>query len=694
MKTDQVIISVLILLSIAVKKGIAQPFPVIITTTIPPPVNAYINQALSNTAKSASVTFRNTAQAPVTFRIWGKIERVVPSQLKIEINPLTSFNILPPIDLQGGQAKSFDNNIIKQAFANFSESDLQFTPGSAVEQIKSGLNYKLPEGQYTLCIYAGTIDASQRIHYFADPNSIAGCAMFTICKLSAPQFIQPVNNLNISSTIPIVRPASPFVFTWLPPQASCSVPMNALTYNFEIREILDDQTITDAINNPFIFRKAFLRATTFLLDTNLYKNILRPGRKYAIRVQADSSGSLTPLTFENNGVSRIEAFQYGNDINGIVSVTGLNNSESYFIPFADRKTGLWDSIYTGYQNRTRRDTLIPVKEYIGLELTENGIGYNLDAIELFLALNPALIGAKSVKLSQTPVLPVFGKVSPEDRKKFDTEFQANLLPDTKEEAIFKSYLDSFHASSTKLNLPASAAKITNDLRLHLDKFNQEVHNVNRISLNLINKLMPALLSLVHSSRLVNNDQTKLQSIVSDILQLTTESPGDALSLIPLSPDLKTLLCYYKPDRLMINEKPIGFVNYPASFSEAPLRNYYVNPKKQLLPFDVVVWRYSKESPSIPVSDAPDLTGVFRILYTTPALYNERNPEINAISSSRLASTAPVSLPASSGYYIWAQNMLTHQLIKPQKVEINGAFLLANKRNWPDSKNYKIILKVN
>lgn len=692
MKSVRAIIGVLVLLSIAII-GSAQPYPVIITTTIPPPVSAYINQALSGGANSASVTFRNTGQQPISFKIWGKIERVLPSQLKIEINPINQWNILPNISLLAGQTLTVGNETIKKAFADFRESDLQFTPGDLIDQIKAGLNYKLPEGQYTLCLYAGIKDANQNIQYVADRNSIAGCAMFTLCKLSAPQFIQPVNNLNINSTIPIVKPASPITFTWLPPQASCSLPFNNLSYSFEIREILDNQTITDAINNPIIFRKIALRTTTFLLDTTLNKNILQPGKKYAIRVQAEISNGPAPLTIENNGVSRIEAFQYGSDINE-TAITRANDAESFLIPASERKTGLWDSIYTAYMNHTRGDTLIPVKEYISLVITENGIAYNQDAIELFLALNPGLSEMKTVKLSRHSTLPSFTKVSETERKKFNTEYEKDLLPDINEETIFKAYLDSFHSMLRQQNIASNTSKMLSEVEPHLNKFNGEVHDVNRVSVKFINRLMFEMLRISHLGNLGNSDYTSLKNITSNIIELTSEPPGSSLSMNEGSLQLQTLLCYNNPTALKDYKRQVSSVNYSVAYEETPFNYYFVSSTKQLLPFDVVVWRYSKDVPPKPVSDAPDLNGIYRILYTTSALYNERNPEINAISSSQLASTTLVSLPASSGYYVWGQNMLNHQFIKPQKVEINDAFLIANKKNWPASKNYKIILKVN
>jgi hypothetical protein len=693
MKIVRVIIGVLVLLSIVAEEAVAQPYSVTINTLIVPPVSAYINQSFASTSNVARITCHNNSQQPVTFKIYGRITKVTPPQLSVEIDLNNAVNIIPTITLNGGETKILDYTALKLAFANFSESYLKITPDNAKEQIRDGINYKLPEGEYNLCIMARRFAVNQLAEFVADPNPPLGCGYFTICKLSAPQFIQPVNNLNINSEIPILKAASPFVFTWLPPQASCNVPFNNLTYSFEIREILDNQTITDAINNPFVFRKTSLRTSTFLLDSNLYKNVLHLGKKYAIRVKAEISTTSAPLSIENQGYSRIEAFQYGTDVNE-TAITMVNDPAAYFIPSNERKIGIWDSIYSAYINHTRGDTLIPVKEYISLHLTENGLAYNQDAIELFLALNPGLTETKTVKLSRNATLPVFSKVSDTERKKFNAAFETNLQPDINEERLFKSYLDSFHTTSNNPNLPTNVSTILKELEPRLNSFNEEVHTVNRVSVNFVNRLMLELLRISRSKASGNSDYTSLRSIASNIIELTTEPPGSGLSMNTISSQLQGLLCYYKPAATDDFKRQMTLVNYSSASEETEPNYYFVSSTKQLLPFDVVVWKYSKDNPPRPISDAPDLTGIYRILYTTPALYNEKNPEINAISSSQLASTTVVSLPANSGYYIWGQNMLNHQLIKPQKVDINDAFFLSNKKNWPTSKNYKIVLKVN
>ena len=44
-------------------------------------------------------------------------------------------------------------------------------------------------------------------------------------------------------------------FHGTPPTTTCGLPMGALNYNLEIREMYPGQTITDGINNPPVFER-------------------------------------------------------------------------------------------------------------------------------------------------------------------------------------------------------------------------------------------------------------------------------------------------------------------------------------------------------------------------------------------------------------------------------------------------------
>ncbi len=90
--------------------------------------------------------------------------------------------------------------------------------------------------------------------------------------------------------------------------------MPPISYDLDLHEIFPGQTPTDAINNPPVFIKQGLPSAIFPFDTLLYKNVLQPGKQYAMRVHANTPAAIVnnAVAFDNNGYSTVQAFQYGN----------------------------------------------------------------------------------------------------------------------------------------------------------------------------------------------------------------------------------------------------------------------------------------------------------------------------------------------------------------------------------------------
>jgi len=668
-KNIKIFISSWILLLMVTQVSNAQNTKVI--TSAIPPISSFLNQAFFS---NIHVVLQNS-QIYFNVRVYGSLERISPSPFTIELIKDASLGafitMYAPYTLNSAE--------LAKAFENFEEKKLDFR-GVSPKDLNENGTYKLPAGIYRICFYAQDLNSSGGTPQF-------GCANFTICYTagSAPQFTQPVNNLNINSPVPVLRPVSPVVFSWTPPQSTCGL-RGVYNYDFEIREILDNQTITDAINNPYVFRKTSLPSTSFLLDTNLYRNVLQEGKRYAVRVRAVSINTNSPVEIDNNGYSRIEAFQYGGSI---APPEIVHPPEYYFIPFTERKSNFWDDVYTAYTNRKRSDTLVPIKEYIALILTQDGIAYNLDAIELFLALNPELGNVKAVKLSHIPEHPVFPPVTENDRKKFNKEYLMDLEPDPVEENKFKRYLDSLKAITNKQNIPSNSVKIMKDLVVHLDNFNTQVHTVNRVTVNLINNILSELLF-----QLRINDYNQLQSIFSTLQELTALTPNATSFIYPFPSKKRSSLSSYQSNTPVGYSSQISFLNYEMKLNETGSPEYFLPViMPEVLPFDVIVWHHSRELPARPVLDAPDLTGVYRVFYTLKKLYNHKNPEINAKTTAQLASTAQVSLPPNSIFKFWTLNMLNHKLTEAVDSELRDVFLNSQKR-WPNPKKATIVLKVN
>ncbi|MEP6951134.1 MAG: hypothetical protein ABI863_17735 [Ginsengibacter sp.] len=663
---------------------------VLINTMVRPPVGPLIARSLANENVGASVQIRNSSQCntQMQVKLFGKIECLSPAPFTIQLNP--QYNLQPPITVNPGVPLQLTSKDLLPAFGNFLENNL-VTTGVDLASVKDvNNNIKLPDGNYRICFYARYLTSAGELGDNAsDPN--LGCGTFNICNRAggAPQFTQPVSNLNINAGISVVQPASPLIFTWTPPQSACGLPAGGYTYDFEIRELFANQNVNDAINNPFVFRKTSLPSPTFLLDTNLNKNVLHEGRKYAVRVRAVSANLNSPVEIDNSGYSRIEAFQYGANL---ITYNGVpHEPEDYYIPFMERKSDFWDGVYSSYRKRTRGDTLVPVKEYIAFALTQNSTAYNLDAIELFLSLNPELAELKKVKISYTPKLPEFPSLPVNDQNDFDKEHGINLEPDKFEENKFLKYLDTLN--NYKQKIPANAARMISDLTSHLNSIKTQVDSVDRVSVNLINTVLSELLyELRRSSQTLDRNQlNQLQGLVSTLQELTALSPNSTSFFYEFPGHKTSSLSSYRSHPSGHSQK-ISLVNNAIQINDDGPNHILAAIIKQLLPFDVIVYRYSKETPAQPFLDAPDLSKTYRIFYTLPNLYNHKNPEVNARSATRLASTVQVSLPSNITFTFWTLNMLNHKNTKPEDVDLKDVLSHTNKI-LPGLKKPSIVLKV-
>lgn len=303
--------------------NITSSFITIATTAIPP-VSPVINLTLGNPAGSikAIVNYTDQFTPARQVRLYGKIERLSPAPFTLSLNP--NYQSQPPVSLTSGVPLQLSPSQVTDAFGNFNDNNL-IASGISINELKQNGNYVLPDGTYRLCLAAKNLSGTDA----SDPN--LGCATFIICnKAAAPQFTLPVSNFNLNSDMVTVQKISPVVFTWTPPNTTCGGQPGIITYDFEIHTMLGGQTVTDAINNPPVFQRMQLSSSSFLLDTLLYKDVLQTGRRYVIRVKANiAPGSF--LQIENNGYSRIEAFQYGDTAkqnNPPVTINDGNNNNN------------------------------------------------------------------------------------------------------------------------------------------------------------------------------------------------------------------------------------------------------------------------------------------------------------------------------------------------------------------------------
>ncbi|MDP4245258.1 MAG: hypothetical protein Q8932_05365, partial [Bacteroidota bacterium] len=229
-------------------------YPVTIRTTVIPPVSPFFDQMLSSITGGrlmVMVTGNSPSGGPLQVKLAGSLQRLSPSPFTINLNP--NFQPAQPINLPPSVPVTLSNNLLEQTFGNFNTNNLIFQSIS-VNDLRDGLNYKLPEGTYRICFTAYNFTDAGNLRPLSDPNS--GCSIFTICyKASAPQFIQPVNGINLNSSMPVVNPAYPLQFTWTVPQFTCASALPRISYDLEMHEIFPGQTPTDAINNAPVFMR-------------------------------------------------------------------------------------------------------------------------------------------------------------------------------------------------------------------------------------------------------------------------------------------------------------------------------------------------------------------------------------------------------------------------------------------------------
>ena len=654
------------------------------------PVSPFIRQAINSGNIISNIQFNRSpgCTAPAPIKLFGKLERLAPTPFTIALDP--KYTDQTTINLNNGNTPITPNQQL-QAFANFNGSLLNVTGIDYRTLVDSTNNIRLPGGTYRICYTARYLNANGGLAGNASNPSL-GCATFNICgAASAPQFIQPINNLSLTSQIQVISQTSPVVFSWTPPQSSCGFPPGGYLYDFEIRELYANQGIQDAINNPFVFRKFSLPSNTFLLDTMINRYVLQRGSRYIIRVRATGNNPSTPLDIDNSGYSRIEAFQYGDNVD-ITTRTPFGDIDPTlsYLKFNERMADHWDDEYTALLAGRRPDTLVPIKEFISLKLMQNGIGYGPDAIEIFYLLNPKLINERMVRLSYKANMPVLPVVNDNKLRSFAIKHNGLLQPDPEQVNSYKLKADSLNSLYNQNTIPENIGPMVKNALTNLSRFTNEAGTAERVTINTINKLLSELLFTLKNQQKtgVPINANHVAEVVNDLAEITS---------LPVYASTYNKRVFKKS-----NGQPVIFA---ASYTAIPFNtgddlretfnnyeDFYFASKDRVLPFDIVVYR-AKTPPAGPVLAEPNLNEAYRIFYTPSSLYNNKNPDINANVSPELASTIQVPLPQTLGYKFWTLNMLNHSRTNASNVEVKDIFI-NNRKKGPTDKRLTILLKVN
>jgi hypothetical protein len=571
------------------------PNAVMFTSFLTRSANANFDRAIRQQQIMTSIILNASTGCSNRIKIYGHLERLAPAYFKIELNQ--SDKQLDPVPINT-ISRTLNPTEQLAAFANFNETRLSIT-GIDFRSIRdSANNIKLPGGTYKLCYSAKYITRNNLIGQEATgPSQV--CANFTICgAASAPQFIQPVNNLSLTSQVSVILPTSPVVFSWTPPLSSCGVPPGGYQYDFEIRELFAGQGVQDAINNPFVFRRTGLPSNTFLLDTMLFRNVLQRGRRYAIRVRATGSNPVLPADVERSGFSRVEAFQYGESAAMITQTPfGNVNPTLAYLNFEERRANYWDDQYLKLMARQRADTLIPIAEFIALKLLQNGSGYGLDAIELFYLLNPELIPVKMVQLSQKANMPVLPEVPAVKSRNFAIDHAGNLRPDADENNIYVRYLDTLKSLSKSQNINDNTRQMVNRSINQLESFRRQLSTTDRVTVKTINTLLAEMVYTLRSAKEPTGAIIINPLLIQDITELTAPVNGATAVLNSKSKNQSPTKGYHVVSAAYKEGLPQKESNAEAVEVLYTYEDYYFAATDRILPFNVVVYR-AKTPPDI------------------------------------------------------------------------------------------------
>ena len=261
---------------------IAQTYPVQVVPMLTPPYSSKIADYANPMANRVQLQLITT-DLSVQNR---------PVQLYVEIkgNGLTAASApvlsgVSPLRISGGEILRLTNAELASYF------QLRNLQGITSQQYTSAL----PDGMYSFCFRVKDVLSGRWL-------SQNHCAIAYLMLNDPPILNIPTDNEQVA-----VTDFQNIIFSWTPRQINAT----NVTYSFELREILDptlDPRFAFEVSRR-ILKEDDLRMTTFVYDVS--KPNLIPGRRYAWRVRAISTGGLTENSvFKNNGYSEVHTFVY------------------------------------------------------------------------------------------------------------------------------------------------------------------------------------------------------------------------------------------------------------------------------------------------------------------------------------------------------------------------------------------------
>ena len=261
---------------------IAQTYPVKVVPMLTPPYSSKIADYANPMA--------NRVQLQLITTDLSVQNRSVQLYVEIKGNGLTAASApvlsgVSPLRINGGEILRLTNAELASYF------QLRNLQGITSQQYTSAL----PDGMYSFCFRVKDVLSGRWL-------SQSHCAIAYLMLNDPPILNIPTDNEQVA-----VTDFQNIIFSWTPRQINAT----NITYSFELREILDptlDPRFAFEVSRR-ILKEDDLRMTTFVYDVS--KPNLIPGRRYAWRVRAISTGGLAENSvFKNNGYSEVHSFVY------------------------------------------------------------------------------------------------------------------------------------------------------------------------------------------------------------------------------------------------------------------------------------------------------------------------------------------------------------------------------------------------
>ncbi|MDQ8013088.1 MAG: fibronectin type III domain-containing protein [Flavobacterium nitrogenifigens] len=284
----------------AIVSGIAQTYPVTISTQITQPSPIY----LSNYADATTINS--------------------PIKVQIALNDLTISNrqIRLKCYFQGQSISLMTNDFVVGARNLFLEGGvpLQLTNVDLAPYFEYQNLVGINPNQYAQALPEGIYNFSVEVYDFATNKKLSKkTSVTTIIFQNDPPFLNlPLNNASIMQ-----QNIQNIIFSWTPRQINVS----NVEYEFSLVEIWDKYT---PVQNAFLYSPPLYTTTTrsTTLQYGVSEPQLLPGKKYAWRVKAKALlGAEEIGVFKNNGYSEIFAFDYETYCTAPLAITTTDISQ-------------------------------------------------------------------------------------------------------------------------------------------------------------------------------------------------------------------------------------------------------------------------------------------------------------------------------------------------------------------------------